>query len=236
MRLTILAAALAAATALAAPRPVRVVLAGDSTVTDQAGWGKGFKAALTSDAECVNLARGGASTLSFRTAGEWAKVLASEADWVLIQFGHNDVPGKGPTRETDAATTFRENLARFIKEVRDAGMRPVLVTSVTHRRFDSDGKFVPDKTLAPYAEASRAVAAEQKVPLIDLYAATAAQCERLGQEACEALGPMAKDKDGVERRDGTHYAAKGAEEVGAMAAREFARVAPEAARLVRGAN
>ena len=75
---------------------VRVVLAGDSTVTDDAGWGSAFARRLAGDVECVNLARGGRSSGSFVAEGSWRKCLDLEPDYVLIQFGHNDQPGHGP--------------------------------------------------------------------------------------------------------------------------------------------
>lgn len=82
----------------------------------------------------VNLARGGRSSKSYRDEGWWKHVLAEKPTWVFIQFGHNDQPGKGPQRETDPKTTYRENLIRYVNEARDAGARPVLVTSLTVRQ------------------------------------------------------------------------------------------------------
>ena len=52
---------------------------------------------------------------------------------MLIQFGHNDQPGKGPERETSPETTFREYMSRYVDEARWAGSKPVLVTSLTRR-------------------------------------------------------------------------------------------------------
>ena len=63
-------------------------------------------------------------------------MLASEPNYVLIQFGHNDNPGKGPKLETDPQTTYRDNMMRYIKEVKAAGAVPVLVTSIVRRNFD----------------------------------------------------------------------------------------------------
>jgi lysophospholipase L1-like esterase len=51
--------------------------------------------------EVVNLARSGASSKNYRTIGQWKKALDAKPVWVLIQFGNNDQPGKGPDRETD---------------------------------------------------------------------------------------------------------------------------------------
>ncbi len=48
---------------------VRVDLIGDSTQTDNAGYGRGFCANFTAEVDCVNMARGGASTKTFRS---WA--------------------------------------------------------------------------------------------------------------------------------------------------------------------
>src|SRR6185503_16503135 len=83
------------------PAAVKIVLVGDSTVNDQGGWGKGFSGSFDSQVQVVNLALNGRSSKSFRDEGNWEPVLAEKPDYVLIQFGHNDSPGKGPERETD---------------------------------------------------------------------------------------------------------------------------------------
>ena len=67
-------------------------------------------------------ARGGAAAPSARR----------RTTYVLIQFGHNDQPGKAE-RTTDLATEFPANLARYVDEVRAAGAMPVLVTPLTRR-------------------------------------------------------------------------------------------------------
>src|SRR5205823_3306796 len=89
----------------AAADPVKIVLVGDSTVNDGGGWGAGLRAALGPQAQIVNLALNGRSSKSFRDEGAWAPALAEKPQYVLIQFGHNDGPGKGPKRETDPQTT-----------------------------------------------------------------------------------------------------------------------------------
>src|ERR1700679_3558569 len=68
---------------------VRIDLIGDSTQTDNAGYGRGFCANLTAAVDCVNTARGGASTTSFRAQGLWEHSLQTKPDYMLIQFGHN---------------------------------------------------------------------------------------------------------------------------------------------------
>ncbi|GGN43396.1 hypothetical protein GCM10010109_75500 [Actinoplanes campanulatus] len=89
-----------------------MLLVGDSTVTDEDGWGGGFRARLTSGIRCVNHARGGRSSRSYRSEGHWDAALAAvRGGFVLIQFGHNDQSGKGPERESDAETEFPAHLA-----------------------------------------------------------------------------------------------------------------------------
>jgi lysophospholipase L1-like esterase len=162
-----------------AQQPVTIVLVGDSTVNDEGGWGPGFAALFGPQTKIVNLAQNGRSSKSFRSEGWWAPALTGKPDYVLIQFGHNDVAGKGPDRETDPATTYRENMLRYVEEVRAAGAKPVLITSIVRRKFDAEGRFTPD-TLVPYVAEIRKLAAQKKVPLIDLYALTLAQAEQLG--------------------------------------------------------
>ena len=86
---------------------------------------------------------------------------------MLIQFGHNDLPGKRLKRETDPATTYRELLKQYVDDARAVGAKPILVTSVVRRGVNPDRKL--DSTLAAYADAAKAVAQEKQTPLVDLH-------------------------------------------------------------------
>jgi lysophospholipase L1-like esterase len=177
-------AALARATPPVVPiRPSKIILVGDSTIQPQSGWGGSFCGQrVVSIAACINLARGGRSTKSYRAEGSWDLALGEMKTpgyvdiWVLIQFGHNDQPGK-PGRSTDLATEFPANLRRYVAETRAAGAKPILVTPLTRRQFEG-GKLVRD--LDPWCDAIRKVAAEMKVPLVDLNARSAAVIEAMG--------------------------------------------------------
>lgn len=199
-----------------------IVLVGDSTVNDEGGWGEGFRASLAGPLKVVNLAKNGRSSKSFRDEGWWAPALAAKPDFILIQFGHNDEPGKGPERETEPATTYRANMIRYVVEARAAGAIPILVTSIVRRNFDAEGKIKRDH-LVDYVAQVRAIAAEKDVPLIDLYALTLAQAETLGPEGSKSLGATTKEG----KLDTTHLSAVGRREIGAIAAREFARLEPD---------
>ena len=205
-----------------AQKPVKIVLVGDSTVNDEGGWGEGFRQSLGPQYEVINLAKNGRSSKSFRDEGLWAPALTAKPDFILIQFGHNDEPGKGPDRETDPATTYRANMIRYIDEARAAGAKPVLVTSIVRRNFDENGKIKRDH-LAEYVAEVRTIAAEKNVPLVDLYALTLAQAEALPPLERESLNAT---KDG--KTDTTHLGPKGRREIGAIAAREFIRVTSQA--------
>ena len=55
----------------------KIVLVGDSTAAVGSGWGPSFCAyRVTSPATCVNLARGGRSSGSYRAEGSWDLALA----------------------------------------------------------------------------------------------------------------------------------------------------------------
>ena len=161
-------------------RRPRIVLVGDSTVTDRNGWGYGFKLHCDEALEIINLAAGGRSSKSYLDEGRWQEALSRRGDFYLIQFGHNDEPGKGPERETDPDTTYRANMARYVDDARAIGATPILVTSLARRTFE--GKRLRS-TLAPYVDAVKRLAAEKRVPLIDLHASSTALIEKMGEAA-----------------------------------------------------
>lgn len=178
-------------------KPIRahkIILIGDSTVAVQSGWGGSFCAEhVASTAACVNLARSGRSSGSYIAEGSWELALAEAhtpgfvSTWILIQFGHNDQPGK-PGRSTDLATEFPANLRRYVSEARAAGAKPVLVTPLTRRLFHN-GQL--QNSLEPWAAATIKVATEMKVPLVDLNARSSAAVQAMGPGAANDLAESA---------------------------------------------
>jgi lysophospholipase L1-like esterase len=224
--------------------PPRIILVGDSTMATKSGYGDALCAELGADVECVNLARGGRSTLSFRAEGLWNQMLATLKDgranqtWVLIQFGHNDQPGK-PGRSTDLVNDYPVNLARYVAETRAAGAHPILVTPLTRRSFR--GPWLHDD-LAPWADSMRTVAKQTKTPLLDLHALSSAAVQAMGEVEADTLAMAPKPKPGEpvsdatrsERAgaanpvfDRTHLGPKGAAYFATMVERELLRITPQ---------
>lgn len=212
-----------------APAKLQIVLVGDSTVTDKSGWGFGFRRFVTDSAIVTNAALGGRSSKSFRDEGHWEPALALKGDYYLIQFGHNDQPGKGPERETAPATTFTENMARYVDDVRAIGAQPILVTSLVRRNFDPahPGKII--STLGPYVEAVQRLAAAKHVPLIDLHALSLAYVEKIGPAETAKLNPPKPDGT----PDTTHLDGEGSVVFARLVAEELCKVVPALAPVLR---
>ncbi|MFP5307600.1 MAG: rhamnogalacturonan acetylesterase [Gammaproteobacteria bacterium] len=173
--------------------PYKIILVGDSTTAVGSGWGGAFCAHHVEwKIACLNLARGARSTRSYRAEGSWdvalseMKVPGYKATYVLIQMGHNDQSPK-PERWTEQTTEFPDNLRRFVRETRDAGAVPVLITPLSRREF-RQGRI--HNTLAPWSEQVRIVARELDVPLIDLNAQSVRLAERLGPVGAMALAQL----------------------------------------------
>lgn len=186
---------------------IKIVLVGDSTVNDRTGWGLGFKQFVdTNKAEVINVAAGGRSSMSFMREGRWTNALALHGDYYLIQFGHNNEPGK-PGRSTDMPT-FIANMKQYVADTRAIGATPVLVTPLTRRQWDKAHPGKIKSSLAPYAEDVRQIARDEHVPLVDLHARSIELCEKLGPEKCYEFSPT-KIVDGTNAYDGTHLQGAG---------------------------
>lgn len=219
---SILAAAALTMLAAAPSRAVHIVLVGDSTVSETDGWGPGFATFLDKDVRLTNLAKNGRSTKSFLAEGLWEEALKLQGDYYLIQFGHNDEPGK-PGRSTEP-DEYQANVTRFVDDVRKQGGVPVLITSLVRRTFEDPahpGRLA--SSLDARAEVVRGISRAKKVPLVELHDRSRALCERLGPAGCEPLSPRTND-GGI---DATHLNASGAKVFGEIVADELRRVVPE---------
>lgn len=229
-RLTILLLLSTLLAAHPAERPT-VFLIGDSTMADKPqpernpyrGWGQMLHEFLDDGVMVRNFAVNGRSTKSFIDEGRWEAVRAQlrPGDYVIIQFGHNDEKKQDSTRYTDPATTFRENLARFVRDTRDRGATPILFTSIVRRKFAADGTL--EDTHGAYLDATRAVADSLQVPLVDLEKMTRELVFAAGPEKSKALyawvEPGTNEMYPRGLKDDTHLSVAGGREVAKLAAR-----------------
>jgi lysophospholipase L1-like esterase len=212
-------------------RKVLIAIIGDSTAAsypkppadrpDLTGWGQVFGEFFTDQVDVINHARSGRSSKSFIREGHWKKTLALKPDYVFIQFGHNDQPDKGD-RTTDPDGDFRDYLRRYITEAKENGIRPILVTPMTRRRFENGQVRT---TLGPWAAATRAVGKEQQVPIIDLHTASVKFLTELGDAGSADLSPSTSDR--------THFSRKGALAMARLVVLALPDAEPRLKRLLR---
>ena len=211
-------------------KPV-LFITGDSTVKntdkDEDGmWGWGAVAAEVFDASKItiqNAAQAGRSCRSYLREGRWDKVYNDlrPGDFVLIQFGHNDLGreidyGKARNDITGTADsshvyrvrtqdevhnevvyTFGWYLRKMIDDVRQKGATPILV-SLTPRNEWPGGKI--ERRNDTFGKWYREVVEQTGVALVDLHNISADAFDALGQEATRDYY----------RKDHTHTSKKGA--------------------------
>lgn len=213
-------------------QPFVIYLAGDSTLAEklpekrpETGWGEMLQQYF--DAEKVkvdNRAQNGRSTRTFISEGRWQAIVDNlkSGDYVFIEFGHNDESKEKVDRYTPPAD-FKNNLTKFVAEVRAKKANPVLLTPVMRRKFDKEGNFVD--THGEYPDLVRAVAREQKVPLIDMHRESEKVLKNLGAEKSRTLFLQLKPDEnpnypkGIE--DNTHFNPAGAEAMAKLAVEQI---------------
>lgn len=224
------------------PRPIKIFLAGDSTMSiketkayPETGWGMPFVHFWDSSVTVVNKAKNGRSTKTFISEGLWQSIMneGHEGDYVFIQFGHND-EAKEKAERYSTPEQFKENLVRFIKESKDKGMVPVLLSPVTRRRFDSTGRIV--ETHIPYSSLVEQVAKAQQVLFIDLDRLSREVLQQFGKENSKWLflqlnpGEHPNYPDG--RNDNTHFNELGARLIAQVVLKEIKNNIPELASRI----
>jgi lysophospholipase L1-like esterase len=188
-------------------RGERIVFLGDSIT--QGGVAKGGYVTLVKDTLEVKHKNLGIEVIGAGISGNKVPdlqkrverdVIAKKPTLVFIYIGINDVwhGEKDPARGT-APDKYEQGLKEIMKKITDAGARVVLCTpSVIGEK--TDGSNVNDKKLDEYAEISRKVARELKVPVCDLRKAFIAHLKE--------NNPTNKAKD-ILTTDGVHLNAVG---------------------------
>jgi len=195
-----------------------VYIAGDSTVVDQdkepwAAWGQMLPEFFGPGVTIANDAESGETIQSFVGERRLAKVESTwkKGDYLMIQFAHNDMkmPGGVPIPE------YKQIMQRYISDARAAGVTPILVTAMNRRNFNPDGTL--KQTLGEYPQATRDVAAQEKVALIDLNAMSKTLFEAMGEQGTlHAFMHYAANTfpgQTQELKDDTHFNAYGAYEL-----------------------
>ena len=251
--LIMLATTLLFLTSATTPRTTTIFIIGDSTAANkdisggkqERGWGMVLQCFFDDNILIDNHAVNGRSSLSFINEGRWDKVLEKlrPGDYVIIQFGHNDEKPKAD-RHTDPGSTFDYNLAKYVRETREHGGIPVLMSCVVRRNFfvqatenDDDEKLrettfkdgvkmVEGDSLIDthglYRIAPRDVATRMNCHYVDANAITHQLEQGLGREQSKKLhmwflpGEEPSVPDG--RQDNTHYNIYGAHVVARLLA------------------
>ena len=177
-------------------KPV-VFITGDSTVknkdSDKDGmWGWGSQAYTVFDQDkvtCVNVAKAGRSTRSYVREGRWEQVYNTlqPGDFVLLQFGHNDIcpiadakergviPGTADTCHVykmekdgryEVVYSFGWYLRKMIDDCREKGATPILV-SLTPRNEWPHGKV--ERRNESYGKWYREVVEQTGVDFLDVH-------------------------------------------------------------------
>ena len=160
----------------------------DKTRYPLTGWGMPFANYFDSSVVIDNRARGGRSSKSFMSEGLWKPIVDNlqEGDYVFIQFGHNDAANsKDHPNRYASPEDYKKNLIIYVTETRNKKANPVLVTPVTRRIFDASGK--AEETHALYSKMVAEVAAEYKVPMVDLDSKSRELVQKLGPEFSKYL-------------------------------------------------
>ena len=198
---------------------------GDSTMANKKdpdrnpehGWAQVLQSFFKDDIVVVNKAVNGISTKSFINEKRWDSIYnkLKKGDYVFIEFGHNDAKIEDSLRYTNPHTAYRHNLIRFVKESREKGAIPILLSSIARRNFNEKGVLVP--THGDYPLETRLVAQEYKVPFIDLEYYTELLEQSYGPEKSKQLHLHFKagenayyDKD---KADDTHLSLLGATKI-----------------------
>lgn len=201
-------------------KTVTIGLIGDSTVATTYGWGPAFAKRIDDHATVLNYAKNGATLDSLSTKLD--ELIRQEPDFILIQFGHNDMK----RYDTEA---YGEKLKDYVERITRGGGKAIVLSSVTRRNFDENGKIVPQtingRTLCDYSKAAKGIAKEMKVPFIDLNSISIKHHNRIGPEASAGYDFQGDDT--------THFSKEGAKAIADMLINELKTTVPELAPYLK---
>ena len=185
-----------------------VFIVGDSTSCDQVvepynSWGQSITRFFKPDIAVANHGESGETTSDSLGRHRFDKVwgLMKPGDYLLVQFGHNDMKGKTSTDEYTAA------LQKVVDGTKKTGGTLVIVTPMNRHSFDGNGNVT--NSLGAYPHAAYEVADQNKVPWIELNAMSKTLYESFGPQGSEVLFAQT----GPTSHDATHHSDFGSYEL-----------------------
>lgn len=104
-----------------------------------------------------------------------------------MQFGHNDQKSTSGV----SVDQFKANLLKFANEASSAGATPILLTPLTRRNFDSNGKVI--ENLSEQRAATLSVAQTNNIKFIDLNQASLNYVNAIGKTAASKYNLASDD-------------------------------------------
>lgn len=221
----------------AASGPIKVFIAGDSTVStyadtasanDQAGWGQMLPLQYNNQVTVDNRAIGGRSARRFIDEGHLDAIWRDSraGDYVLVQFGTNDghrtatytINGQTIPYYLEPQTDFKSWLQKYVDGAKARELKLVFVTPPPRNSAYCTG----GNGTGAHAQAMRELAAVNGVPLVDLNAKLVTYLMNI----CPAPVPenfFLLRADGTV--DGTHFQEHGARVMSSMVADGMAEAA-----------
>lgn len=199
---------------------ITIGLIGDSTVAPTYGWGPAFSADVGDHVTVLNYAQNGATLLSLANRDDLYPTLddliEEQPDYIIIQFGHNDMKRYDPQ-------VYGDKLTDYVDQITLGGIKAVIFSSVTRRIFDEEGNISPrvidGRTLQDYAVAAQAVAQATEVPFVDLNSISIEHHNEIGPEASAAYNYIPTDT--------THFSPLGAAAIADLIIEALAVAVPE---------
>ena len=195
------------------PKLPTLWIVGDSTLNSNAplrGWGQELAQFFDqSKINVVNRAIGGRSSRTFQYEGRWEKLLSElkKGDFVILQFGHNDVGQYDDPKSKDRPSLHSEGeetaeatrldgkkeivhsfgwyMRKYGNDVRERGATMIFCSMVPHK--DWDGGHIVRKEREKWVKWTANAAAATHAAYIDLNEIVAIEFEKLGSEKVAPL-------------------------------------------------
>ena len=200
-----------------------IYIAGDSTVQTynasyypQQGWGAYLADYLTNNVTVANHAIAGRSSKNFVTQGRLDTILNSiqEGDYLFVQFAINDANYNNEDRYAPVSDgTYQYYIKKYVEGALNKGAIPVLVTTTLSLGSTSNGRFVG--SYQDYCNAMKSIAAEYKIPCIDLNTMMVNHFNAIGYNNAYSYYMISSSDSSTDK---THFTEKGAKEVASLVA------------------